>query len=230
MTAERLGTWALAAAVLAVGALAWWLQTRPGLVVDASPLATLPRTVGSWRSVEMPLESAVESILRADFNLQRAYFPAPGEDPVWVYIGYYGTERGGRPEHVPRGCYTGAGWDIESARVVGTEDGTDRRMTEYRVERAGERQLVHFWYRSARSTGMIGGVDQRFDQILGRIRTGRADGALIRISTALAAGGESEARARLVSFGGELDRQLARYWPVEHPREGPVTWGNAIRD
>jgi EpsI family protein len=220
MTAEKPGTRALAAAVLAVGGLAWWLQTRPELVVDASPLATLPRTVGSWRSRELPLESVVESILRADFNVQRAYFSSPGAEPVWLYIGYYGTERGGRPEHVPRGCYTGAGWDIESARVLSAEDGTDRRTNEYLVERAGERQLVHFWYRSARSTGMIGGVDQRLDQILGRIQTGRADGALVRISTTLAPGAEPEARTRLLSFGSELDRQLARYWPVEHPREG----------
>jgi EpsI family protein len=216
----KLGTWALAAAVLAVGGLAWWLQTRPGLVVDPSPLATLPRTVGTWQSEELPLESAVESILRADFNLQRAYFPASGTDPVWVYIGYYGTERGGRPEHVPRGCFTGNGWDIASARVIGAEDGSERRMNEYRVERAGERQLVHFWYRSSRRTGMIGGVDQRLDQILGRIQTGRADGALIRVSMTVGRGGEAEARTRLLSFGSELDRQLARYWPVEHPREG----------
>jgi EpsI family protein len=218
MTAERLGTWALAAAVLAVGALAWWLQTRPGLVVDASPLASLPSTVGTMRSVEMPVESAVESILRADFNVQRAYVPPPKADPIWVYIGYYGTERGGRPEHVPRGCYIGAGWDIESASVVGAGDGTDRRMNEYLVEKAGERQLVHFWYRSARRTGMIGGIDQRLDQIVGRIRTGRADGALIRVSTTLTSGGESEARARLLGFGSELDRQLAQHWPVERPR------------
>ena len=220
MTAEKaakLATGALAALLLAVGALAWWLQTRPALIVDASPLANLPRTVGSWRSTDMPLESAVESILRADFNLQRAYFLGPEAAPVWLYIGYYGTERGGRPEHVPRGCYTGAGWDIASARVVGGEDGTDRRMNEYRVERAGESQLVHFWYHSARSTGLIGGVDQRLDQILGRIQTGRADGALVRISTKLAAGGEPEARARLLAFGSELDRQLAHYWPLERP-------------
>jgi EpsI family protein len=219
MTAERLGTFALAAAVLAVGALAWWLQTRPALVVDASPLASLPRHVGEWRSVDLPLESAVESILRADFNLQRAYFPGPEDAvPVWLYVGYYGTERGGRPEHVPRGCYTGAGWDIASARVFAAEDGSGRRVNEYRVERAGARQLVHFWYRSARRTGMVGGVDQNLDRILGRLQTGRADGALIRLSTALGPGGEPEARARLLALGRELDLQLAQYWPAERPR------------
>lgn len=217
--AEKLGTAALATAVLAVGALAWWLQLRPTLVVDSAPLASLPRQVGMWRSVDLPLDSAVESILRADFNIQRAYAPgrADAESPVWLYVGYYGTERGGRPEHTPRGCYTGAGWEIAAARVVGAEDGSGRRLNEYRVERKGEAQLVHFWYRSARSTGLVGGFDQRLDQILGRLQTGRADGALIRLSTALGSGGESEARVRLLALGRELDRQLAQHWPVELP-------------
>jgi len=219
MTRDRLGTWALAAGIAAVGALAWWLQSRPAVAVDASPLAGLPRTVGGWRSQDLPLDTAVESILRADFNLQRAYFSgAETQRPVWVYIGYYGTERGGRPEHVPRICYTAAGWDIASARVVGAENGSERRTNEYRVEKAGQRQLVHFWYRSARRTGMIGGIDQRIDQVLGRLRTGRADGALIRLSTPIGPGGESEARARLLALGDELDRQLASYWPAERPR------------
>ena len=218
MSAERLGTVALAAAVLAVGALAWWLQTRPALLVDPSPLASLPRSAGAWRSEEMPLASAVESILRADFNLQRAYYDGPDATPVWLYIGYYGTERGGRPEHIPRGCYTGAGWDIASAREIVAGDGSPRRMTEYRVERGGERQLVHYWYRSARRSGMIGGVDQRLDQILGRLSQGRADGALIRLSTPLRADGETPARARLVALGDELERQLAQHWPIERPR------------
>jgi EpsI family protein len=220
MAAEKLGTAALAAAALAVGALAWWLQMRPALVVDPAPLAGLPRQIGSWRSVELPLDSAVESILRADFNIQRAYVrdQAVNKVPIWLYIGYYGTQRGGRPEHTPRGCFTGAGWEIAAASVIGAEDGSGRRINEYHVERHGERQLVHFWYRSARSTGLVGGFDQRFDQILGRLESGRADGALIRLSTPLGPGGDSEARAHLLALGTELDRQLGQYWPVERPR------------
>jgi EpsI family protein len=218
MTADKLGTWALAVVALAVGGLVWWLQTRSALAVDPSPLASLPLTVGSWQSRDVPLESAVESILRADFNVQRVYFHTSAAAPIWLYLGYYGTDRGGRPEHVPRGCYTGAGWDIESARVVDAGDGTGWRTNEYRVAKGGERQLVHFWYRSSRRTGMMGGIDQRLDQILGRVESGRADGALIRISTTLPSEGESEARAELFAFGRELDHQLAEHWPIERAR------------
>lgn len=218
--ADKLGTVALAVAVLAVGALAWWLQMRPALAVDPAPLAGLPHRLGTWESVDLPVDSAVESVLRADYNIQRAY-GISGRDAadglVWLYVGYYSTARGGRPEHTPRGCFTGAGWDIASARVVRAEDGSGRRLNEYVVERKGEHQLVHFWYRSARSTGLVGGFDQRLDQILGRLETGRADGALIRLSSVLGPGGEADARTRLLALGRDLDRQLADHWPIERP-------------
>ena len=65
---------------------------------------------------------------------------------------------------------------------------------------------------------MPGGIDQNLDRILGRLGSGRADGALIRISTRLRDGGETVARERLLALGRELDRQLAEHWPNEHPR------------
>ena len=217
-TLERRGTWALAVAIAVVGGFAWWIQTRSALLVDASLLARLPGSVASWSSREVPLDSTVEAVLRADFNVQRAYYRGSDRHPVWVYVGYYGTARGGRPEHTPRYCYTAAGWDILSARTLRAEDGSGRRLNEYLVGRGGdERRLVHFWYRSSRRSGMVGGLDQTLDQALGRLRDGRADGALVRVSTILGPDGEEGARRRLFSLGGTLDRQLEEHWPSELP-------------
>jgi hypothetical protein len=118
--------------VLAVGSLAWWLQMRPALAVDPAPLANLPRQVGMWRSVDLPLDSAVESILRADFNLQRAYVPGrdAAHDPVWLYIGYYGTQRGGRPEHTPARLLHGGGLGHRRGADRRAEDGSGRYLNE----------------------------------------------------------------------------------------------------
>ena len=106
------------------------------------------------------------NVLEADLNLQRAYVHPAGE-LIWLYIGYYGTRRGGRPEHNPSGCYTGAGWGIEATRQIDVTPEQGLRVNEYRVERAGERRLVHFWYRSHRRTGMLGGLDQNIDRTIG---------------------------------------------------------------
>jgi EpsI family protein len=215
---ERLGSVALILALVAVGGAGWWIQLQPPLEVEASALATLPAQIDGWSGRELPVESTVEAILRADFNLQRAYLHATGE-LVWLYVGYYGTARGGRPEHTPRGCYTGAGWQIEASRTLDVVPGGALRATEYQVERKGERRLVHFWFRSHRRTGMVDGLDQNLDRLLGRLLEGRADGALVRISTPLIDEDAVGARARLLGFAAALDPLIGERWPEEWPGE-----------
>ncbi len=213
MNLERVGTAALCALLVAVGGSAWWLQLRSGLEVDTAPLAALPRTIDRWRAQDLPVESTVEAILRADYNLQRAYTTREGS-LVWLYVGYYGTERGGRPEHTPRGCYTGAGWDIASMQTLAVPGVAGFQVNEYVVERESEQRLVHFWFRSHRRTGMLGGMDQNVDRVLGRLLEGRADGALVRLSTPLDAEA-GDARGRLLGFAAKLDPLLEAHWPRE---------------
>lgn len=202
--------------LIAAGAFAWWLQLRPGLLADAGSLASTPHAIAGWTGEDHPLAEGVEDILRADFHLKRTYRDTAGE-LVWLYVGYYGTNRGGRPEHTPRGCYTGAGWGIADSRIVTSDPRAGLRVQEYLVERGGERRLVHYWYRSHRRTGMVGGLDQNFDRLLGRLLDGRADGALVRVSTPIESDGLAAARSRLVSFGSQLDPLLADRWPDERP-------------
>lgn len=211
---ETLGTAALVLLLLAVGAAAWSFVLRPPLRVDSTKLAELPHQLGEWTSVDVPLEQSVESMLRADFNLQRAYTHPLG-DRVWLYLGYYGTERGGQPEHTPADCYRAHGWEIRERRTLAVDPAL--RVNEYLVEQGRERHLVHFWFRSYRSTGLLGGFDQTLDRLAGRLFAGRADGSLVRLSTPVADGDLIPSRSRLLHFAAELDQQLAAHWPVESP-------------
>jgi EpsI family protein len=213
---EWFGAVLLGAGMLGVGALAWGLQLRPALEVDARALAELPLELAGWYGSEIPLESAVERELDAQVNVQRRYRRRTGEI-VWLYIGYYGTERGGRPEHTPRGCYTGAGWTIDAARTLDV-GGSALAVNEFRVSRDGEELLVHFWYRSHRRSGMLGGLDQNLDRMLGRILDGRADGALVRVSAPVSRDDESAVRSQLVSFALAVEAELDARWPSESPR------------
>ncbi len=213
MNSSNLATAILVVVLLAIGGFAWSLQRQPVFEIDASALDTLPTEVDVYDGHDIPLESTVESVLRADFNLQRSYYGAGSQ--IWLYVGYYGTTRGGRPEHTPRGCYTGAGWGIESARTLQVVPNGELQVNEYLVEREGERRLVHYWYRSARKTGMLGGWDQNIDRFVGRLTDGHADGALIRISTPLNGIDEVSARGRLLAFASMLDPLIAERWPTE---------------
>ena len=208
--------------MVAVGSLAWWLQLRPPLLPDAAALAALPGQIDRWRGRDLPMESSVEAELGADLNLQRLYVH-PTREIIWLYVGYYGTRSGGRPEHTPRGCYTGAGWSITAQRELRIDAGGDLRVNELLVQREGERRLVHFWYRSRRRTGMLGGFDQNFDRLLGRLLDGRADGALVRLSAPVTDGGLVSARGRLMAFAARVDPLIAERWPSEAPADSAAT-------
>lgn len=213
---QTIGSLALVVLMLAVGAGGWYLRLRPPVQVNTSPLAHLPTQIGVWQSTEILMDSAIEQELQADFHIQRIYTTRFTE-PLWLYVGYYGTDHGGRPKHTPRGCYTGAGWGIESSRIVDVDSTSDLRANEYLVERRGERRLVHFWYRSHRRTGILGGLDQNIDRLLGRLLDDRADGALVRISTPIVQDDTTAARGRLLSFASLLDPLLEKHWPIESP-------------
>lgn len=207
----------LVALLVGVGAVSWWFQLRPPLDVDAAPLMSLPQTIGPWDAIDVPLEQSVESILRADANLQRAYVHPLGA-VVFLYVGYYGTERGGRPEHTPEVCFHSQGWDITETRTLDVDVGNGApgfRVSEFVVEQRGQRHLVQFWYRSHRSTGMLGPLDQALDRLLGRLLDGRSDGSLVRISTPIADGDLVAARSFLLQFAASVDEQLDQHWPVE---------------
>jgi EpsI family protein len=217
MSREERATAALLAVMLAVGAVGWWVELRPALRVDPSRLSTLPLQLDAWRGHPIPVEEAVERILEADYNLQRAYRDDRDAELVWLYVGYYGTRRGGRPEHTPDVCYPSAGWRIQSRRSVAIDPARGLRVNEYVVSRDSEQHVVYFWYRSHRATGLLGAFDQGLDRMRGRFGAGRADGALVRISTPFLPGGEERARARLDAFARRLDPLFDEHWPVEFP-------------
>jgi EpsI family protein len=211
---DRVSTALLVLALVLTGGFAWFLELRPPLEVDAHALRGLPPELQDWRAREVPLGETVEGILHADVNVQREYV-GPQGDRVWLYVGYYGTARGGHPEHTPEVCYPAFGWRIVRQRTIPLNGTSGLRATEYLVEKDGRRDLVQVWYRSYRQTGMLGGLDMRLDHFLGHLHSGRADGALVRVSTTIQGNDEEAARSRLNAFATAFDSQLAAHWPSE---------------
>jgi len=211
---ERASTALAIAILLLAGAAAWYFQARQPLAPEPGSLASLPLQLGSYRGIDSPVGQNVEDMLRADFNLQREYLHPLGQ-VVWLYVGYYGTARGGTPEHTPRACYAAHGWEILDERRVLTDAETGHRAVEYLVETRGQQQLVLFWYRSYRGSGFGSTLALQVDHILGKLRDGRGDGALVRLSTPLIGIDRDAARGALISFARALEPAIAAVWPEE---------------
>jgi len=213
---DRLLSFAVAAVLIAAGGAAWWMQLRPELRPEPTVLADIPASIAGLQGEDVPIEQSVEQMLRADFHVQRAYRSVQDE-VVWLYLGYYGTQRGGTPEHTPSACYTAHGWSIEGSQQLDVDPAKGLRVTEYVVEHGDDRRLVHYWYETFRDTGLVGLFELNLDHALGRMLSGRADGALVRISTPIEDHDEVTARTRLLAFATALAPHIAKHWPDEGP-------------
>jgi EpsI family protein len=202
------------------GCAVWWLQFRPSIERDPSSIHRIPLTLDRWVGQNIPLSEGVEKMLRADAHIQRRY-ESPAGDLVWLYVGYYGTERGGRPEHTPWVCYPSAGWVILSAIEMSPggdsseESGSGGKLNELVVEQGAARRLVHFWYQTHRTKSIATETGLTIDHVLGRLSaSGRADGALVRLSTPIDLAGIEPARQRLRDIATALEPNLRLNWPI----------------
>jgi EpsI family protein len=203
--------------LVVAGYAVWWMHFRMPVELDPSSINRIALTLGRWQGEEIPLADGVENMLRADSQLQRRYMSSDA-DLVWLYVGYYGTERGGRPEHTPWVCYPSAGWVILSAIELSpgsdSSEGSGGSLNELVVQQGGARRLVHFWYQTHRTKSIATDTGLTLDHVLGRLSpSGRADGALVRLSTPIDRAGIEPARQRLRSFATALESNLRENWP-----------------
>jgi EpsI family protein len=214
MSSERIQATGLLAVLVATGALAFWLSDHGDRRLDVATLEALPAALSGWRAVDVPLEQDVADMLRADAHVQRAYLHPLGY-VVHVYIGYYGTERGGTPEHTPDVCYPAQGWAIRASSVVAVGGQTGFDVREFLVEKEGERQLVHYWYQTRGQPGILSTGSLRWHHFWGRLRADRADGALVRLSTPIEGDAVDAARQKLQLMDLAVEAELSRVWPRE---------------
>jgi EpsI family protein len=216
MNSNALQSAAIAFVLIAVGIASWVLYLREPLAIDTSSLADFPLEIGQWEGSDIPMLGSVEELLDADFNVQRVYVHRMGT-PVWFYLGYYGTQRGGRPEHTPWTCYPSQGWAILERTIIPLGHNEGLSANELLVEKDGTRQLVHFWYQSYHRIGMTSEFDQALERLRGQIVDGRADGSLVRLSTPVDEHTDmGAARSRLAAFTREVMPLLSTHWPQEY--------------
>jgi len=96
---------------------AFLISRRGDPVVVATNLENLPMEIAGFKATEDFFSEAVYKELNADKHVYRHYRSEDGRQ-VDLYIGYYGTAKGGRTPHNPYACLPGAGWGIIEAHKV----------------------------------------------------------------------------------------------------------------
>jgi len=211
----------IVSALLMVGAsLAWQaMPDRSGTnIVQRESLALFPRRLGDWQQSgpDRQLGPAIQQVLGADDYLSRTYANPDAPATVEFFTAWYDNQsRGG--VHSPEICLPGAGWEIAwLERSDLTENmGWD---TPFKVNRAviqkGEtRMMVYYWF-DQKGRKIAWDIAAKYWLMVDGIRTGRTDGALVRLTTPILAGeSDADADARLMAVLRDLVAPLPRFLP-----------------
>jgi EpsI family protein len=178
------------------------------------PLERFPATVGSWKLESQPqMSSDVLAVLKADDYLLRNYHNAQGQQANF-FVAYYRSQRSGEAMHSPKNCLPGSGWEpILDDTVPLAAAGPGVAINRYVVENSGDRQLVLYWYQAQDHIIASEYMTKAF-LIWDSMRSGRRDGAIVRVVVPMAPGGSFDsATQRALSFANPSLPLLAHFLP-----------------
>ncbi len=193
------------------------LSLRPTPVVARTNLEYLPMEIGGYRGTDDTFPESVNRELNADKQLYRHYRSSDGSQ-LDLYIGYYGTAKGGRTGHNPYACLPGAGWAIVDSHKIGfrqPNNSSDTELNYVRARRNGVNTIMAHWYQAAGATVMSTGFQQNIERFWGRLLRNRNDGAFVQITTQVPDAKVVDATAKARTFAAQVIRLLPQYWPIE---------------
>jgi EpsI family protein len=206
--------------VVLLGLTFGFLQMRGDTdqVPPSLPLASMPTSLGSWRSQDIAIPEESLEILGDGVFLNRLYQSAvPGAAhtlPVNMFIAYFPTQRSGQSIHSPQNCLPGSGWSFESS---GTTEWTDPsgqyKVGEYLISNGTSRQEVFYWYRT-HGKNIANDYVAKARMMMDSILYNRTDAALIRVITPVGPGEtQADAHQRALSFSKLFVPLLSNYIP-----------------
>ena len=180
-------------------------------------LENLPLQIGHYTGKEDFFSQEVYDVLQADRHVYRHY-QSPQGDQVDLYIGYYGTAKGGRTGHNPFACLPGAGWGIVEKGTVLLKPSyyPEGVRVNYVVSRKGETYNVMLhWYQSAKTKILSSGFQQNVQRFIGKVFTNRNDGAYVQVSSLSSQDQVEQVIKDLETFGMHVLELIPTYWPEE---------------
>lgn len=212
---------ALITAALAAGLAAAAVASMPdrgGFAPQRDSFALFPREIGAWRQTGPRefLTPEVEQVLGADDYHQITLTSAGAAAPVGLFMAWYDDQSQGGV-HSPEICLPGSGWEIawlERVDIAQQMDSTSPFQINRVVIQKGEaRMMVYYWFQQ-KDRRIAWDFAAKYWLMVDGITTGRTDGALVRLTTAIAPGeSDATAEARLQEVLGGIMPSLPRFIP-----------------
>ena len=207
-------------ALLMVGAvLAWqFVPDRSGAIIERSSFASFPRTLGDWAQSgpQRSLSRGVERSLGADDYISATYTHSQAGSSVELFSAWYADQSQGGV-HSPEICLPGSGWEIawldrsDLTETLGW--GQPFRINRAIIQKGESRMMVFYWF-DQKGRKIAWDMAAKYWLLVDGIRTGRTDGALVRLTTQiLESESDAAAEARLMEILREILVPMEQFVP-----------------
>ncbi len=208
------------AGLMLAATLAW--QAVPERGVSTPPrdsFALFPRTLGDWRQDGVPrqLSASVEQTLAADdYHSINLVKPGAATSVEFFSAWYADQSKGG--VHSPEICLPGGGWEIawlersDLTQTMGAE--MPFNINRAIIQKGETRMMVFYWF-DQKGRKIAWDLAAKYWLLADGIRTGRTDGALVRLTTQIMPDeSDAAAEARLMDVLRAVDTPLLRFIPA----------------
>lgn len=133
--------------------------------------------------------------------------------PVWLYVGYYGSQRTGVTYHSPKNCLPGAGWQVMASHplTVAVPGGRSITINNVLIQKGLDRQVILYWYHD-RGRVIASEYWAKAYLIWDALTHTRTDGALVRLSIPVTTTAEQAVQVG-IAFLQDLWPVLLQYMP-----------------
>ncbi len=151
----------------------------------------------------------------AEINLSKTKMPNEGSHlPVWLYVGFYQSQRTGATYHSPKNCLPGAGWQFMESDIIPLTmpDQASISVNKVLIQKGLEKQVILYWYHD-RGRVIASEYWAKGYLVWDAMTKNRSDGSLVRISVPVKGGTVKEAFEQGVGFLHDLWPKLLEHMP-----------------
>ena len=198
-------------------------QAEP--LISRKSFVEFPLTIGDrWQGKELGMDPKVLEVLKLNDYMMRVYIPQElikgGENPkglapVYLYVGYYQSQRTGATYHSPKNCLPGAGWQfVDSEQIpVMLARGDAPVINKVVIQKGLDKQVILYWYQD-RGRIIASEYWAKGFLVWDSMTKKRTDGSLVRISVPVVGKSEEQAFAEGFEFLRDVFPLLGQYLPT----------------
>lgn len=210
---RRTGYISLLLIVAVLIAYTYTMRYRPVERPDPPDLGLLPSDAGGYRGTDERMDAESLLFYGADATLFRTY-RGENSPPIWLFLGYFGSQQEYSQIHSPKNCYPGAGWNILDEKPVAVAaPGGDIQARELVISDGAGMHIVVYWF-STPSGALTDEFALKWYQAKRSLFGKPQESTFVRFSTPVPDGEEqSAAEERLLRFieraSGDIESVLS---------------------